>query len=121
MTANDLESRRKQLGMSVRVLSERSGVPVATLNRLLAGHLSQHKFSTVANVAEAMGITISFEAEPVVTVKERQAASKARRLVALVQGTSALEAQAVNRPAFEAMVRQTIHELMAGSPRRLWG
>jgi len=38
----------------------------------------------------------------------------------MVQGTSALESQAVDSETYRQMVRQTMHELMAGSRRRLW-
>jgi hypothetical protein len=38
----------------------------------------------------------------------------------MVQGTSGLEAQAVDREALEQMIRRTTHELLAGPKRRLW-
>ena len=54
------------------------------------------------------------------TFAERQAEAKAKAIVRMVQGTSALESQAVDSDTYEQMVKQTMHELMAGSGRRLW-
>ena len=38
----------------------------------------------------------------------------------MVQGTSALEGQAVTHADYQAMVESTYHELLAGSNHRLW-
>lgn len=52
-------------------------------------------------------------------MRQEQAYAKARRLVALAQGTSALEAQGVDRPVLEEAIEQTAHELLR-SKRKLW-
>jgi hypothetical protein len=54
------------------------------------------------------------------TFAERQAEAKAKLIVRMVQGTSALESQAVDSDTFQQMVKQTVHELMAGPRRKLW-
>ena len=54
------------------------------------------------------------------TFAEQQAESKARTIVRIVQGTSALEAQGVDSGTRQQMVKQTVHQLMAGSRRKLW-
>jgi hypothetical protein len=54
------------------------------------------------------------------TFAERQAEAKARVIVRMVQGTSALESQGADSDTYQQMVRQTVHELMAGPRRRLW-
>jgi hypothetical protein len=51
---------------------------------------------------------------------ERQARTKAEAIVRMVQGTSALESQAVDSDTYRQMVSQTVHELMAGPRRKLW-
>jgi hypothetical protein len=51
---------------------------------------------------------------------ERQAEAKAEDIVRMVQGTSALESQAVDADVRRQLVKQTVHELMAGTRRRLW-
>ena len=45
---------------------------------------------------------------------------KARELVGMVQGTSGLESQAVGQNQIEKMISQLVHQLMAGSRRKLW-
>ncbi len=57
---------------------------------------------------------------PAQEVLEQQARKKAERLVGMVQGTSALEAQAVSSRHIGQMIKKTIQELLAGSRRRLW-
>jgi hypothetical protein len=53
-------------------------------------------------------------------LRRKQAERKAKRLVALVQGTSGFEGQAVDEKVVESLIEQTTHELLAGSARRLW-
>ena len=41
-------------------------------------------------------------------------------ILAIVQGSSALEAQAVSRRTLRELREKTINELLAGSDRKLW-
>jgi transcriptional regulator with XRE-family HTH domain len=117
----DLEARRKALGMPIESLVKRSGVSRATVRRILAGDQTRATFPNVLAVADALGIDVRFAAgAPAEEFREQQAVKKARRLVGLVQGTSGLEAQAVDPATVERMVRRTTHELLSGSKRRLW-
>ena len=52
-------------------------------------------------------------------LRERQARSKAKQLVRLVQGSAGLEGQAVDQQEFESMVARTTQELLR-STRKLW-
>ena len=54
-----------------------------------------------------------------VALRERQA-RKGRALVGMVQGTSALEGQAVTQGDLHAMAEDMYHKLLAGSNHRLW-
>jgi hypothetical protein len=54
-------------------------------------------------------------------MRERQARVKARKLIALVQGTSALEGQAVDESDRRLMEQKTAAQLLAGSGLKLWG
>lgn len=115
-----LEKRRRDLGMTFEALSHLSGVPVSTLKKILSNGVDS-SFSRVASVATALGVQIdNAPAIDVYDIKYQQAVAKATKLVGLVQGTSALEAQAVPREQLENMIQQLVHELMAGSPRKLW-
>ena len=117
----DLDKRRRDLGLSYELLARRSGVSRPTVQRILTGRQPAASFANVAVIAEALGLGLRFESrvEPG-RLKQEQAERKARSLVALVQGTSGLEGQAVDRGAVESMVEQTAHELLAGPKRKLW-
>jgi hypothetical protein len=54
------------------------------------------------------------------TFAEQQATIKIEAIARMVQGSSALESQAVDSDTYRQMVRQSVHELMAGPRRRLW-
>lgn len=118
--STDLRQRRRDLKMPYEELSLRCGVSVSTLKRVLDGEMTA-RFSTVSAVARALGVQLGVaSSQDVASMRQHQAHTKARSLVALVQGTSALEGQAVDQNSIELMEQRTIAELLAGSARRLW-
>jgi transcriptional regulator with XRE-family HTH domain len=127
---DDLNSRRRELGISYAALAELSGVSHPALQRLLTGKVEAPAVTSVAAVARVLGMgaarflddgSIKFDSTASARdVRERQARKKAARLVGMVQGTSALEGQAVSETEYQSMVEVTSHELLAGSNHRLW-
>ena len=116
-----IEQRRRQSGVTYQALAERSGVSLPTVRRILVGDQQSASVSTVLAIARVLGVRLSFDAESDVdTLLERQARQKAERLVGMVHGSSALEGQGLDEDTRERMVRQTVHELLAGSMRKLW-
>lgn len=115
-----LVRRQKALGMSYPTLSETTGIPVSTLKRVLAEGSTNASLENILAIAHAMGCSLMVEEADIDAVREEQALKKARRLVALVQGTSALEGQGLSEEQIERMIEQTVHELLAGSSRKLW-
>jgi transcriptional regulator with XRE-family HTH domain len=116
-----LNQRRKELGMSYADLAKRSGVSLATVVRILSGKFPQASFVNIEAIARELGLSIALQpTESVERIRERQAVKKACALVAMVQGNSGLEAQGVPPEHIQRMRRTTVHELMAGSSRRLW-
>lgn len=63
---------------------------------------------------------LGFHESPVEEFRCSQARMKAEQLARLVQGTSALECQAVDPETYETLVARSYHELLSGSARRLW-
>jgi transcriptional regulator with XRE-family HTH domain len=122
-----LESRRRQLRMSLTALSQRSGLSAPTLNRILSGEANP-TLETLMTLAKALGVEIRISEngvelrEPISPARFRKATAKqkASKVVQMVQGTSALESQAVGQADVRNMIEQTVHELLAGAPRRLW-
>jgi len=115
-----LDRRRRELGLTFAALSSRSGVSEPTVKRILGGRLGEASFTHVVAIARALGSPISADLQDVDEMVREQARRKAEGIARLVQGTSALEAQAVDDAEYCRLVDRSYHELLAGSRRRLW-
>ncbi len=114
------EKRRRELGMACGTLAKRSHVSLPTVNRILSGQHGGASFVNVAAIAEALGMEITVVAKDrSEKLRQEQAIRKARRLVGLVQGTSALEGQGLDQQELDEMVGRTSRELLL-SKRKLW-
>jgi len=117
---NNIEARRKKLNITIENLSTLSNLGVRTVNRLLAG--DDVKLSTVEQVTNLLGL--DFAGNEVMTFKElekRRAKEKAIFMVALVQGTSSLEMQGLDKESINYMLKKMEREFLVGSYRnRLW-
>lgn len=54
-----LKARKNELNMTTEELSERSGVPLGTLNKILAGQTMDPKFETLKAICKALEIRLS--------------------------------------------------------------
>ena len=118
---HDLNKRRRRLGMSRADVARLSGVSVPTVQRILGKQDHDATLSNLLAIAEALGLGLDIRPDAkVAALREQQARRKAERLVGMVQGSSALEGQAVDQDTYERMVKQTVHELLAGPNRKLW-
>jgi len=119
--ANQLELRRHRLGMSKAAVAKRSGIPRATVDRILSGREKGPRISSLTAIAQALGVELELkETMSAQEFRRAQAVAKAKRVARLVQGTMGLESQGVDQDALNEIVDQTASELLAGSPRRLW-
>lgn len=123
-----LEKRRARLGMSKTDLARRARISVPTAQRLLSGREKRARTDVVAAIAAALGVEVRlsdeayvYESTEVSAFRRKHAEEKAKRLARLVQGTMALEAEAVESSVLEELEEQNIHALLAGPGRRLWG
>lgn len=117
---NELSRRRRALGMPYDKLGQMCGVSISTLKRVLGGEVAA-SFSTVVAIADALGMDLGpIRADDIAAMRDRQARAKAHEIVALVQGTSALEGQAVDSTDVALLEQRTAAELLSGSPRKLW-
>ncbi len=120
-----LQNRRWQLGMPYKVLAKRANLGMVTVQRVLNGDTGV-RFNTLAAIAECLGInfeatgTIKVNTTDVNTILEQQARKKAKRLVALTQGSAGLEGQGVGTDTLRQVEDKIVHELLAGSKKRLW-
>jgi transcriptional regulator with XRE-family HTH domain len=125
--ADHLEFRRHRLGMSKKAVAKRAQLASATVDRILSGREESPRISNLAAIAAALGVQVNLGATTTVTelqsaheFRREQALKKAKRIVGLVQGTMGLESQAVEQGTLNDMLEQTVSELLAGPPRRLW-
>jgi transcriptional regulator with XRE-family HTH domain len=115
-----LNTRRRQLGMTISCLAKLSGVPVATVNRILADP-TKVRFEHVASVAKTLGVDFATGSRiPVKRILRDRATAKARYVATLVQGTQGLEAAGVDGPGFDRLVEVSTATLLAGKKRKLW-
>jgi len=120
-TLEKLNTRRKALDMSYPALASRSGVSEATVKRILSGKSKRVRLDNVEAIAKALGMGLDIgDSSNAVDYRRSVASKKARWIMQQVQGTSALEAQALPQAEYEAMVSRTTEELLAGPARRLW-
>jgi transcriptional regulator with XRE-family HTH domain len=125
MTSNELtvrlERRRQAIGMTKEQLAARAHVSVATVKRILSGAGQRATFQNIGALADALGMEIALE-EPCRPHElcAKQAKRKAGAITRMLQGTMALEAQALRDDELQEMTDQTTHELLAGSRRKLW-
>jgi transcriptional regulator with XRE-family HTH domain len=119
--ALELERRRKALRMSRPLLALRSGVSLPTVQRILRSGAEHARYANLVAVARALGMELAIRsASDPHTFAERAAQAKAEAIARMIQGTSALESQAVDADTYQQLVKQTVHELMAGPRRKLW-
>ena len=114
-----LENRRRELGMSVSALARRSGASRATVLRMLGDQGMDFTFGNLVAVAEALGVSLRGEEIPAAQFKDEVATKQAQRLVRLTQGNVALEAQAIDQAAFDLRVYNAKSRI-AASNRKLW-
>ena len=119
-TLLQLVSRRESIGMPIAILSARSGVKEPTVKRILGGRAAQASFAHFAAVAEALGTPIGFAAVDPDQFRRAQARAKAEQIARMVQGTSALEGQAVDGVDYQRLIERTTNDLLRGSRKRLW-
>ena len=120
ITAERLQTRRKMLGIGFQSLASRSGVSMPTVKRIFGGQIAAASFGNIAAIAEALGLSFELGESSVDALCRQQARKKAMQVARLVQGTSALESQAVGKDTYKRIVEKSFREILAGPKRKLW-
>ena len=116
-----LAGRRKTLRMSFRVVAERSGLGLRTVQRVLSSRDPNAKLDTVLQIADALKIELlPKEIGTARSVRRKAAAIKAARLASMVQGTSVLESQGVPKKDLREIEGEIAEKLLSGPRRELW-
>ena len=115
-----LDQRRVTLGMSRSELARRAHLGLRTVQRILSGEDACAEFATVLAIANVVGATLRVDGEDPNHMRLRQAQRKAEKLTSMLQGTSGLESQALDKQSLEPIKQQMVRDLLAGSSRNLW-
>ena len=115
-----LGRRRRELRMPISALSERANTSVSTVKRVLAGDTSVG-YGTLCRIAEAMGVSFEANARSPRSVIQKEAKRKAKLVARMVQGTSAMEAQAVDTETLNRIAQATEAKLITRLGGMLWG
>ena len=113
-------ARKEHLNITIENLAKLSGVGIRTINRLLKNE--DVKLSTVEAVTNVLGL--DFAGNEQISLKElekRRAKEKALYLASIVQGTSALEMQGLEKDSINKIVAMYENEFLYGNYKNtLW-
>lgn len=119
-----IKAVREGLGMAATHLAARLGVTTSTVTRLETSEADETiSLATLRRAAEALGCELHYALVPkrsLADTLETRATELARRQMASVSHTMALEAQATSRETAEAQTRALAESLLKGSRRALW-
>lgn len=121
-----LDARRVALGMTIDVVARLSGVSPSTVERVLSGRYRAASFDAVERIAAALGAQIRIEPlADVAAMRQAQAERKAQQIIAgglpnAAEITESRLSSPLHADLQEALVQRTIHQLLAGSNRKLW-
>ncbi len=115
-----IEQRRKQLKINLENISKLSNLGMRTVNRFFAG--DDVKLSTVESITNILGLDFAGnEVVPFEQLQKNRAHQKALLMASLVQSTSALEMQGLEKEIVEKMIAQFEQAFLSGEYKnRLW-
>ena len=115
-----IQARRQVLNITLRKLAILSNVSYRTLTRFLAG--GDIKLSNIEKITQLLGLDFAGNEEVSIQIlKEKRAEARALYIVGLVQDTSSLEMQGLNKEAIDDMLRKTKEQFLNGEYQdKLW-
>ena len=115
-----IENRKKQINISIENLAKLSHLGVRTVNRFFAG--DDVKLSTIERITNLLGLDFAGnEVVPLKELEKQRAKEKALFMASLVQSTSALEVQGLEKDSLNKIIDKFEKEFLVGQYRnRLW-
>ena len=108
-----IENRKKQINISIENLAKLSNLGVRTVNRFFAGE--DVKLSTIERITNLLGLDFAGnEVVPLTQLQKQRAKEKALFMASLVQSTSALEAQGLERDSLNKIIDKFEKEFLKG-------
>ncbi|MDX8385765.1 MAG: mobile mystery protein A [Gallionella sp.] len=119
-----IKAIRESLGMSAAYLAKRLSIVQSTVHRLEISEAEDTiTLGSLRRVAEALGCELQYALVPKQTIAhtlDEQARKVARKRMAAVAHSMALEAQATSDETVESQVKEIAESLRQGSRRELW-
>jgi len=116
-----LEKQRQELRMTLPVVAERAGLSRATVCRILQKKQASSSLENVLAIARVLGAELDLKLQEPAKVVEEEIQARARRIVRMVQGTMALEAQGITDQAhLDQLVEVAATEIRARPRKQLW-
>ena len=115
-----IQNRKKQINISIENLAKLSNLGVRTVNRFFAG--DDVKFSTIEKITNLLGLDFAGnEVIPLNQLQKQRAKEKALFMASLVQSTSALEIQGLEKDSLDKIIHKFEKEFLQGQYKnRLW-
>ena len=115
-----IENRKKQINISIENLARLSNLGVRTVNRFFAG--DDVKLSTIERITNLLGLDFAGnEVVPLNQLQKQRAKEKALFMASLVQSTSALEVQGLEKDSLNKIIDKFEKEFLQGQYKnRLW-
>lgn len=115
-----VKTRKENIGLTLDNISKLSQLGNRTVTRFFAGE--DVKLSTLEKITNIMGLDFSGnEIIDITTLKEQRAKEKALYIVSLVQDTSALEMQGLERSDIKLLLEETKEQFLTGAyQKNLW-
>ena len=115
-----IENRKKQININIENLAKLSHLGVRTVNRFFAG--DDVKLSTIERITNLLGLDFAGnEVVPLKELEKQRAKEKALFMASLVQSTSALEVQGLEKDSLNKIITKFEKEFLQGQYKnRLW-
>ena len=115
-----IENRKEQINISIENLAKLTNLDVRTVNRFFAG--DDVKLSTIEKITNLLGLNFAGnEVVPLNQLQKQRAKEKALFMASLVQSTSALEVQGLEKDSLNKIINKFEKEFLQGQYKnRLW-
>ena len=115
-----IQNRKKQINISIENLAKLSNLGVRTVNRFFAG--DDVKFSTIEKITNLLGLDFAGnEVIPLNQLQKQRAKEKALFMASLVQSTSTLEFQGLEKDSLDKIIHKFEKEFLQEQYKnKLW-
>ena len=115
-----VKDRKQEAGMTIDNISKLSELGNRTVARFFSGE--DVKLSTVEKITNLLGLDFAGnEVVDIKTLKEKRAEEKALYIVSLVQDTSALEMQGLEKDTINSLISEAKEQFLTGDYQKtLW-